>query len=346
MRSIVESIRALKFALEDSVAALREKEVEDVPDQLKLSEIAGWIDKVGGETPVPELPSVACDSLLNLKIGIDGTVEHVVFTDSKCTGTPVNFGTGGTADVVKWLDGTTLYVSTQNRGAKVLAPADCKTVFKSDTTLVSVDFTGADLTAVTAMDEMFSGCSNLETVTFGNKCPSLYTMGSVFLNCEKLTSVNLDGFDWTRTWQLSSAFNGCKALTTLSFGASEFTSLSSMYRPFANMNALTSIDLSNFNTTKVTNMSGAFLNCSQLETLDLSTFEIGAVTDMTTMFSGCSKLKTLYASEWDSTKNEALNSSGMFNGCSALPNYADGGDITKAKWKENGGYFTNPSEKG
>ena len=110
-------------------------------------------------------------------------------------------------------------------------------------------------------------------------------MNYMFLNCKKLTSLDLSNFNTSNVTYMYSMFNGCSNLTSL--------------------------DLSNFNISDVTNISSMFLNCKNLTSLDLSKFNTSNVTDMHSIFNDCSNLTYLDIRNFDFTK--VISDSNMFN---------------------------------
>ena len=107
---------------------------------------------------------------------------------------------------------------------------------------------------------------------------------------DKVTMIDLSGFDTENVTDMSSMFEDCSSLQSL--------------------------DLSGFDTENVTDMSSMFYDCSSLQSLDLSGFDTENVTDMSRMFNGCSSLQSLDLSDFD-TKN-VNDMSSMFKGCSSL----------------------------
>ena len=89
---------------------------------------------------------------------------------------------------------------------------------------------------------------------------------------DKVTMIDLSGFDTENVTDMSSMFEDCSSLQSL--------------------------DLSGFDTENVTDMSRMFNGCSSLQSLDLSDFDTKNVNDMSSMFKGCS---SLYQIDCDNT---------------------------------------------
>ena len=122
-------------------------------------------------------------------------------------------------------------------------------------------------------------CDNVE---------ELISFNSAFLNCSKLTSIDLSNFDTSNVTNMWAMFQGCSTLSTLvlsNFDTSNVTNMKSMFSYCSN---LSSLDLSKFDTSNVTDMSYMFQNCSSLTNLDLSSFNFTKVTSYDFMFDSVS----------------------------------------------------------
>ena len=72
------------------------------------------------------------------------------------------------------------------------------------------------------LDNVFNGCTSLETVSFNNisftsstVTPELHSVESMFYNCSKLETVTLLGFDVSNVADFDDMFRGCKDLQTI-----------------------------------------------------------------------------------------------------------------------------------
>ena len=157
--------------------------------------------------------------------------------------------------------------------------------------IVSVDMSHLDLSSVTDMSYMFSGCTELENIDFSN------------MNAPLLTDISF-------------IFNGCIKLKSVSFTNFKTPSLISMKAMFSDCGALKSIDVSNLNTSLVTNMNKLFYGCSSLTYIDASDFNTTLVTDMSYMFGGCSALKYIDISNFNFGNIQSAEN--MFNGADNL----------------------------
>ena len=144
---------------------------------------------------------------------------------------------------------------------------------------------------------------------------------SMFENCSKITSLDMNGFDTSAVTDMSYMFSGCSELTYLDLTGWTTTSVTDMRYMFSGCSALSELDLSNFDTKNVTNMQAMFENCTNLETLTLSSnFDTSKVTSMYWMFYSCSKLSAVDLSSFVTTAvtDDIYGFNSMFMGCSSL----------------------------
>ena len=157
--------------------------------------------------------------------------------------------------------------------------------------IISVDISQLNLSSVTDMSYMFSGCFNLENIDFSNKnAPLLTDISFIFSGCSLLKSVDLTNFKTPSLISMNSMFSDCGNLKT--------------------------IDLYNINTSLVTNMNKLFYGCSSLILFDASDLDTSSVTDMNLIFGGCSNLKYIDISNFNFKNIQSAEN--MFNGDSSL----------------------------
>ena len=107
--------------------------------------------------------------------------------------------------------------------------SSCARMFYQLTNVLEIDLSKFDISKVSNMEMMFSGCLDLERIIFGNINTSLVqNMYPLFYNCKKLTSIDLSNFDTSSVIEMMETFSQC--------------------------NSLLSIDVSKFNTQNVENM--------------------------------------------------------------------------------------------
>jgi len=101
-------------------------------------------------------------------------------------------------------------------------------------------------------------------------------MKYMFLNCEKLTSLDVSHFNTSK--------------------------VTDMYAMFAHCSGLTSLDLSSFNTSNVINMSYMFNGCYNLQTIYVGNgWSTAAVTSSYYMFQDCTKLVGGHGTTYDAS---------------------------------------------
>ena len=113
----------------------------------------------------------------------------------------------------------------------------------------------------------FYNMYNLQSITGLNylNTSKVTNMAYMFMNCTKLTSLDLSSFNTSKVTDMSSMFENSR---------------------------LTSLDLSSFNTSKVTNMGYMFENCPNLRTIYVgSGWNTAAVTESDYMFYDCNSLE-------------------------------------------------------
>ena len=215
-----------------------------------------------------------------------------------------------------------LYIASE---APIFAPADCNNLFKSFTSLVTIDFSNNFNTSnVTDMVGMFEGCTSIVSLdlnSFNTANVSSMTSGntrSIFYGCSSLTNLYINNFNTQNVTAMGALFYGCSSLTSLDLSSFNTSKVTTMINMFYNCSSLKSLDISSFDTSKVTNMYGMFSGCSSLTGLDLNNFNTMNVTNMLQMFSSCSALKSLNLNSFNTSKVTDMGS--MFRDCSSLTN--------------------------
>ena len=151
----------------------------------------------------------------------------------------------------------------------------------------------------------------------GRKVIAPPNCGGGFLNCFRLTSIDLSGLDTSKVTDMDGMFWNCNSLTSLDLSSLDTSNVTNMHGMFLACSSLVSLDLSSFDTSNVTNMYGMFLDCSSLVSLDLSSFDTSSVTEMSWMFNGCSSLVSLDISGFDTSKLQYADEE-MFSNCTSL----------------------------
>lgn len=186
--------------------------------------------------------------------------------------------------------------------------------------LINLDVSDWDTSAVTNMGQMFYYCPSLISLDVSNWDTSNVTsMSSMFLNCYSLTNLDVSNWNTSKVKSMSNLFNNCTSLTSLDISNWDTSAVTSMTYMFGNCFSLTNLDVSDWNTSAVTNMSQMFYYCASLTSLDVSNWDISAVTSMNAIFQYCYSLKNLDVSNWNfSSITAASGTRSMFNGCYGL----------------------------
>lgn len=119
-----------------------------------------------------------------------------------------------------------------------------------------------------------SGSNSLLEILYLNTS-ELTAMDNMFIDCQSLTTVDLNNSDTGKVTTMSGMFQGCRLLTSL--------------------------NISNFNTSNVTNMGYMFFQCQKLSSLDVNGWNVGNVNDIQFMFKFCNALTELDLSKWNVT---------------------------------------------
>ena len=185
-------------------------------------------------------------------------------------------------------------------------------------TLDTIDFGDIDTSQVEDMSYTFDSCRKLKTIKGLEKFDTskVTNMGSMFRDCESLTSLGIEKWDTSKVTDMEFMFNGCKLLASLDIGkwdASQVTNMSCMFWSCA---SLTSLNIGKWDTSQVTNMGWMFSDCESLTSLDIGRWDTSQVTHMGRMFHHCNSLTTLDIGEWDTSKVTNMNE--MFSYCNSL----------------------------
>ena len=199
-------------------------------------------------TPETDNSTYACSSLKTLVL-------------SKVKEIPANAFTGSAIESVTIAD-----------QAKIHAKA-----FLNLTSLKSVTFLGG-YTIVEGSDgntRPFQGCTNIETVTFNSndvENAKVTISDNMFVDCTKLTSIDLSKVSLNDEKIGKNAFKGCTALSEVKFAANTKTI---SQNAFSGCTALTAVDLADKQTQTIG--QNAFLNCTSLATLSLPTTGLNSI---------------------------------------------------------------------
>ena len=161
---------------------------------------------------------------------------------------------------------------------------------------------------------MFSGCTNLITVTGLNTVSVLCTTTQrLFNGCAALTSFSLPGTLNSAT-AVTGMFSGCASLTTIALPSmSALTDINGFNSTFGDCTSLTTITGLNTINTATTNVSNMFNGCSSLVTLPSLPATLNLVTNASNMFMGTGFTSFNFTAL--PSMNALLNYSGFFKNC-------------------------------
>ena len=194
---------------------------------------------------------------------------------------------------------------------------NCSEMFKDVIKVKSFDFSNFDFSQVTDFSSMFSNCTSLQKINFGNSRIKIFNMNSTFYDCKNLQSLDFSNFDTSSVTTMANLFYGCNSLVSLDLTNFKTSELINMEAMFTNCNSLNSLKISSFETSKVENMAKMFYGCSSLISLDISNFETNNVANMKYMFSDCTNLVDLKLPS-NFITSSVTNINSMFSGCSKL----------------------------
>ena len=144
------------------------------------------------------------------------------------------------------------------------------------------------------------------------------SMGSMFANDSKLTTLDVSHFDTSKVTDFSFMFAWCESLQSLDVTNFQTENATNIQYMFCNCNSLQSLNVSSFNTSNVVYMGYTFSNCGSLTSLELGNFQTQSARDMSYMFNNCTRLTELDLSSFNTSN--VTNMSYMFYGCQGLTN--------------------------
>ena len=204
-----------------------------------------------------------------------------------------------------------------------------------------------DLTNVTDMSNMFSGCAAFNQPLNNWNVSNVTNMSYMFFGCAAFNQP-LNNWDVGNVTDMSNMFSGCRAFNQPlnNWNVSQVTNMSSMFSSCAAFNQ----PLNNWDVGNVTDMSGMFSGCAAFNQ-PLNNWDVSKVTDMSTLFYECSAFNQPlnnwtvssvtnigYMFYQSTAFNQPLNSwdvgnvtymSNMFSGCSAFNQPLNSWDVSK-----------------
>ena len=198
---------------------------------------------------------------------------------------------------------------------------DANHMFYKCKSLTSLDLRKFESSNVSNMSYMFSGCSELITLSIDTSkflTNNVINMTYMFSDCKKLTAIDVSKFNTDRVTNMSYMFNNCSNITTLNVSNFNTTNVTDMAYMFNNCSSVANLNVSGFNTGNVRNMAYMFSGCSKIKTLDVTNFNTANVTDISYMFNNCTSVTTLNVSGFNT--GNVIGMAYMFNNCSSVTN--------------------------
>ena len=184
-------------------------------------------------------------------------------------------------------------------------------MFYGLTNLTDVDLSGLDASNVNVINDMFRGCSSLQSIDLSpmGVTSTLQQVNRLFQDCTSLTSVTWKDAPLIGISQTTSTYANCNSSIDLDFSGSTFGSVKSidLLKTVPKPNE---VNISNC--TFYESAASAFENKTTLQSVDMSgaTFDAGAQA----MFKGCNALTSVDAS--NATFNGTCQQ--MFMNCTSL----------------------------
>ena len=158
-------------------------------------------------------------------------------------------------------------------------------LFSSITSLKNIDLSTWDFSNAGTMNYMFSGCTSLETVNFGNQPHIRASLTSMFQGCSKLKTVDLSWIE-NADYGYGFMFSGCSSLESVNIYSMNRTSGNCLLvETFKNCSSLTSLDLSSW-IIYPTSMADTFSGCTSLQHLDIRNVDFSNISIFGNMLQG------------------------------------------------------------
>lgn len=165
----------------------------------------------------------------------------------------------------------------------------------------------------------FSNCGKLQYVSGDateNTFANVTDMSNMFAYCDRLASLDLNGFDTSNVTNMSGMFWVCMRLTEIDISTFDTSNVTNMERMFSTCNALKKVIVTGLDTSNVVRFGSMFSSCNKLEEIDLTAFNFSVAKDISNMFSYCNSLEKIDTSCIRLGSN--CNVGGMFGNCAKI----------------------------
>lgn len=224
-------------------------------------------------------------------------------------------------------------------------------LFSGCNNLIEADLTSLNTSNSTDLSSLFAGCTNLQTVKFGN-VTNIQISSYMFEDC-----INLHNISWGSGWQkvttMIHMFEN-SGIETIDFRGMNLSNVETAYGIFMDCPNLKQVYLGNFGANgKITSLNDFLSGDSSMEYLDLSSFNGNNLTSINRMFKDATSLKKVtvntnifkpkitscdYAfSNCDSLDLSFINNFDA-SGCKSMKytfGFIDQDSIDLSKWKTN-----------
>jgi len=150
-----------------------------------------------------------------------------------------------------------------------------------------------DLSLVTNMDFMFTGCSNMTTLNVTDwNVSSVNSMILTFAQCSNLITLNVSNWNVSSVTNFTQIFFSCTVINNLDVSSWNVSSATTLNQMFYLCNNLNTLNVSSWNVSSVTNMEFMFANCPFNQ--NLGGWNIGSLTTANVMFASSSMTTANY----------------------------------------------------
>ena len=160
--------------------------------------------------------------------------------------------------------------------------------------LRNINLEGLNTSHVKNMFMMFSECSKLQSVTFGdNNVSNVETIKSMFNGCKILKSVDMQHLNFEKLSNISCLFYDCWGIKEIKLPKYKIKNLLYTYSMFRNCEKLEKLDISCLCMENVTDASYMFYNCYRLSNIKMGdNFRFSEDTQLDRIANNCYALKS------------------------------------------------------
>ena len=149
-----------------------------------------------------------------------------------------------------------------------------------------------------------------------NSWGELTLANNLFLNCNRLQSLNENEWDMSNISSITGMFTSCHSLKSLDCSNWNISALSNWSNAFLDCRGLVSFKAPSGTIPIGGNLNAAWASCSSLESLDLSGLNVSNVTDIGALIQNCFALRSVNFAGWNTSS--VTNASSTFQNCYSL----------------------------